>query len=407
VTELHEKYAPILHFNKDEHFYPMRADDMLHYSSLYTKGQSQPVVALGKLTPEKIVRHSRSSEVFLRSVEAGPMYGPDVIAEWGAGVLEMVYRWAAAKPKSLAQSFFRKAYTWFSPKTAEAAGQFWWNDLVAPVLEGALETASRSELPRLILPGTTQRNAVERYHSSFNGSPDYTYYYRQVQDGDFLCLQYWFFYSYNDWGQSFAGMNDHEGDWEGMMLFFRLDSSGRPQEPPAYVTYADHESRQTKPWGHPDTSHIGTHPVGFVAAGSHATYPAADTHTLMKLYNLVDYATGDGATIDHDDWVHRIDLDQVRWLGDYKGSWGTRFWLRTAEVRKVLGTMVASAPLLRPLLELSMPADEFELPGVSAPRGPVGPHRAQYALPAQWAGLGAMGRMDKATPDEGGKRGFG
>jgi hypothetical protein len=385
MTELHVKYAPILRFNKDERFFPMRVDDMLGYSSLYVKGKDKPVVPGGQLTPGELTRHGRSAEVFVRSVDAGPFSGREVVAEWGEATLEMVYRWAAAKPASLAESLARKAYSWFSPKTKDAAQMFWWNKLVSPVLEGAIKSAARDELPRLVLPQKTRRNAIEKYGASFKGSPAYTYYYRQVRDGDYVCLQYWFFYSYNDWGQGFAGMNDHEGDWEGMMLFFGLDSSGRPQEPPAYVTYADHESRQTKPWGHPDTTHIGTHPLGFVGAGSHATYPEAGVQPLMKLYNLFDYATGDGVTIDHDAWVHRLDLDSVRWLGDYQGSWGTRFWLRTAEARTVLGAMLATTPL-RPLLELAGPS-EIELPGVSAPRGPVGKHRPQYATPVEWAGV--------------------
>jgi len=33
--DLHVKYAPILRFNKNEKFYPMRVDDLLSYSSLY------------------------------------------------------------------------------------------------------------------------------------------------------------------------------------------------------------------------------------------------------------------------------------------------------------------------------------------------------------------------------------
>jgi hypothetical protein len=385
MTELHVKYAPILRFNKDEQFFPMRVDDMLQYSSLHVKGKDKPVVPGGQLTPGELTRHGRSAEVFVRSVDAGPLSGTDVVAEWGEAALEMVYRWATAKPAGLAESLARKAYSWFSPKTKNAAQMFWWNKLVSPVLEGAIKSASRDELPRLILPQETRRNAIEKYGSSYGRSPAYTYYYRQVKDGDYLCLQYWFFYSYNDWGQGFAGMNDHEGDWEGMILFFRLDGSGRPQEPPAYVTYADHESRQTKPWGHPDTTHVGTHPVGFVGAGSHATYPEAGVQPLMKLYNLFDYATGDGVAIDHDDWVHRLDLDSVRWLGDYKGSWGTRFWLRTTEARTVLKAMLATTPL-RPLLDLAGPS-EIELPGVSAPRGPVGKHRPQYATPLAWAGV--------------------
>ena len=385
MTELHVRYCPIMRFNKDEQFFPMRVDDMLAYSSLYVKGQDKPVVPRGQVTPSHLKEHGRSSEVFLRSVKAGPLSGQDVATEWGEGTLEMVYRWSAAKPTTLAERLARKAYSWFSPKTKGAAQLFWWNALVSHVLEGAVESVSGDELPRLVLPGETQRSAVEQYRSSLRRSPAYTYYYRQARDGDYLCLQYWFFYSYNDWGRSFAGMNDHEGDWEGMMLFFQLDRLGRPQEPPAYVTFADHESRQTKPWGHKDVTCIGTHPVGFVAAGSHATYPQAGTQPLMKLYNLFDYATGDGVTIDHDEWVHRLNLDSVGWLGDYKGSWGTRFWLPTAQAKTMLKVILAATPF-GSLVRLAAPS-EIELPGVSAPHGPVGPHRPQYANPVTWAGV--------------------
>ena len=384
MTELHVKYCPILRFNKDERFFPMRVDDMIGYSSLYLKGQDRPAVPGGQVTPGDLGRLG-SPEAFLRSVEAGPLSGQDVVAQWSKGALEMVYRWASARPASLAAHLARKIYRWFSPKTERAVQLFWWNGLVSHVLEGAVQGLSEGELPRLILPQETQHNAAGRYQSSFRGSPAYTYYYRQVEDGGYWCLQYWFFYSYNDWGRSFAGMNDHEGDWEGMMLFFELDGSGRPQEPPAYVTFADHESRQTKPWGHHDVTCIGTHPVGFVAAGSHATYPQAGVQPLMELYSLFDYATGDGVTIDHGQWVHRLNLDEEGWLGDYQGSWGTRFWLPTAQAKTLLQAILAATPF-RALAGLAVPS-EIELPGVSAPHGPVGPHRPQYANPVAWAGV--------------------
>jgi hypothetical protein len=170
-----------------------------------------------------------------------------------------------------------------------------------------------------------------------------------------------------------------------MMLFFRLDGSGHPKEPPAYVSFADHESRQTKLWEHEDVTRVGNHPVGFVAGGSHATYPEAGAHVLMKLYNLIDYASADGVTIDHDEWAHRIDLDGLGWLGEYGGSWGTRFWLPLVEAKTVLETILSATPASA-LFGLNVP-DEVELPGVSAPRGPVGPHRSQYANPAAWAGV--------------------
>ena len=386
MTELHEKYAPILRFNKNERFFPMRIDDMLAYSALYTKGRAEPIVPAGEVSPVDLRRRGRSADVFLRSVEAGPLLGKDVVSEWGDGALELIYRWSSAQHVSLTDRLARKAYEWLSSKTRDAAQMFWWNDLVSQVLEGNVESLSLSELPRLVLPSETHANALERYNASFRGLPDYTYYYRMVEDDDYLCLQYWFFYSYNDWGRSFAGMNDHEGDWECMMLFFERDAQGRPQEPPAYITFADHESRQTKPWGHGDVNCIGDHPVGFVAAGSHATYPEAGARVLMRMYSLIDYASGEGATIDHDDWVYRIDMDTLPWLGAYQGSFGTRFWLSLSQTKSML-QLVLGPTVVGRLLGLKVPS-EVELPGVSAPRGPVNPNRPQYAHPVAWAGVG-------------------
>lgn len=383
MTELHEKYAPILHFNKDERFFPMRVDDMLNYSSLHVKDQAKPLVPQGQLTVDQLVKHSRSSEVFLRSVEVGPLIGSDVVEEWGEGALEMVYRWAGETASSWTEDLARTAYSWFSPKTMVATQLFWWNGLISSVIMGAIKTASPDTLPRLTLPVETHNSAVERYSAK---KPGYTYYHRQVRDGKYVSLQYWFFYSYNDWGRAFAGMNDHEGDWESMHLFFRLDDQGRPQEPPAYVTYANHESRLTKPWDHKDITRIGTHPVGYVAAGSHATYPEQTTYSLLEAYGLVDYATGDGKTIDHDQWVHRVNLDDVPWLGDYQGSWGTRFWLSPAAAKTLLQIAFGATPIGGLIGLLSKPQD-IELPGVSAPHGPVGKERPQYANPVAWAGI--------------------
>lgn len=363
----------------------MRADDMLTYSSLYAKGQSNPIVPQGQVSVDQLVRHSRTSDVFVRSVETGPLQGKDVVSEWSEGALEMVLRWAGESATNWTEDFARKAYSWFSPKTRAATQLFWWNGLLNTLIWGTVKSVSPNELPRLTLPAPTRANAIDRYQANASG---HTYYYRHVRDGNYLSLQYWFFYSYNDWGRGYMGLNDHEGDWESMHLFFRLDSQGRPQEPPAYITCANHESRLTKPWDHPDITRIGTHPVGYVAAGSHATYPEQTTYNLLDLYGLVDYATGDGDTIGHDDWVHRINLDDVAWLGDYRGSWGTRFWLSTSTAKSLLQVALGATPL-GGLIGLASTPQEIELPGVSAPHGPVGKERPQYANPVAWAGVPA------------------
>jgi hypothetical protein len=47
-----------------------------------------------------------------------------------------------------------------------------------------------------------------------SGGPAPTYYVRAARDAGYVALQYWFFYAMNDWRSTFAGVNDHEADWE-------------------------------------------------------------------------------------------------------------------------------------------------------------------------------------------------
>lgn len=385
MTELHQKYAPILRFDQRERFFPMRVDELLSYSSLYVKDRDEPLVRRSEVTPGDLMEHRHSPEVFLRSVAVGPLSGAEIAAAWGEGTLEMVYRWATQTTIGWSQELLHKAYSWFNAKTVKSAQMFWWHHLILGAVRGTLDSVSSEKLPRLTLPAEIHDNAVEQYELSRKTSPGYTYYYREVPDGDFLCLQYWFFYGYNDWGLSFAGLNDHEGDWESMYLFFRLDPQGRPQEPPSHITFAYHESRQTKVWDDAEITRIGTHPVGYAGAGSHATYPQATIYPLLKRYGLLDYAPGDGVTIDHDEWMHRINLDEVPWLSGYQGSWGTRYWLSDNTAMSMLQMALAAIPISG-VTGLSVP-NEIELPGVSAPHGPVSNHRLQTAHPVEWAGV--------------------
>ena len=46
-----------------------------------------------------------------------------------------------------------------------------------------------------------------------------TYYGRVIRDGGWTVLHYMFFYAMNDWRSAFGGVNDHEGDWEQIMVF--------------------------------------------------------------------------------------------------------------------------------------------------------------------------------------------
>jgi hypothetical protein len=88
----------------------------------------------------------------------------------------------------------------------------------------------------------------------------YTVYCRVTKDSTSTVVQYWFFYAYNN-----APLNDHEGDWEMMELV--LDTAQNP----TWVAYSQHLKGQRASWG--DVEKIdSTHPVVYVARGSHANY---------------------------------------------------------------------------------------------------------------------------------------
>ena len=376
--ELHKKYAPIMRFAQGERFFPMAVDDFLSYSALYAKGREQPVVPRGQVTLDDLVGRGNAQETFLRSVATGPLDGVEVASQWGLEAIRLLYEYSQNPLVTWSEAWARSAYDWFSEKTKAATQLFWWNKLLLPKAHEDKKRGVREELPRFVLPSKVRQSAVENYEASQGRQRNYTYYYRMLEQAGYLDLQYWFFYPYNDWASGFNGFNDHEGDWEGFHLFFKLDGR-RPVEPPAYVCYLGHYSRITKPWDHPEVEKVGTHPVVYVAAGSHASYPEARQYPLVALYDLIDYATGDAFTLDHDGWRRRINLETLPWLTTYTGSWGTRYWLSLAWVGKTLGSLVPSA------------SGELALPGVSAPRGPrfddQGDERATWRNPVAFAGL--------------------
>ena len=84
---------------------------------------------------------------------------------------------------------------------------------------------------------------------------------RHTQPDD-VALQYWFCYYFDDWA------NIHEGDWESVTIF--LQRSGATWTPLG-ATYSVHENGVRRRW--PDIERAeDTHPVVYVASGSHASY---------------------------------------------------------------------------------------------------------------------------------------
>ena len=82
-----------------------------------------------------------------------------------------------------------------------------------------------SLLLRGSVPGGVAAAAADLYERRMN-SERCAYYGRVVRDGGYVVLQYWFFYAMNDWRTTFSGVNDHEGDWEAVVVYLAETADG-------------------------------------------------------------------------------------------------------------------------------------------------------------------------------------
>ncbi|HBH46801.1 MAG: hypothetical protein A2445_00310 [Candidatus Jacksonbacteria bacterium RIFOXYC2_FULL_44_29] len=158
--------------------------------------------------------------------------------------------------------------------------------------------------------------------------------YDAVHDKEYIVLQYWFFYVFNDWlervGPTARAINNHEGDWELIMVF--LDKlTGQPE----YVSYSAHHNDGSKSgfdlkkydvvrreWSQINKT-SDARPIVYVALGSHANYPIAGDHRFLAFF--VDKTSGDtekiiGISSSDRTWAKFI-LNNQHWL-DYAGQWG-------------------------------------------------------------------------------------
>ncbi len=193
----------------------MAVDDFVSYCTLRARGSTSPLIEQGKVTTELVARaHQRRADLYLQSVPDS-LAEQDIVTRWGRDVAAALVD-VRSKASNWQIELAKVAYRWFNPKTQEATKLFWWNDLVRPLVGAGRRSAK--DLPRLDLPPEIRQADLENYEASQPRQPSYTYYYGAIRDRQYTTLQYSFSYGYNDWATSFDGMNDHEGDWEGMYL---------------------------------------------------------------------------------------------------------------------------------------------------------------------------------------------
>ena len=83
-----------------------------------------------------------------------------------------------------------------------------------------------------------------------------------------LAVQYWFFYTFNDF------TNKHEGDWEMAQVDFDAATPLQALKTGPYqVDYAQHAGGERAAWdGDPKLTKDGTHPLEYIATGAHAGF---------------------------------------------------------------------------------------------------------------------------------------
>jgi len=102
--------------------------------------------------------------------------------------------------------------------------------------------------------------------------------------GTARCLvRYWLFYSFDDWrSRGKLLWEAHEGDWENVAVALDADAN------PIFAAYSQHCSGTVRAWS--KVSRQQTHPIDYVALGSHANYftqASSPTQFLRCVYKNV------------------------------------------------------------------------------------------------------------------------
>jgi len=153
--------------------------------------------------------------------------------------------------------------------------------------------------------------AIAADYASKSNSLGYFVYVHVTNSSSMTIIQYWLFYAYNN-----GLLNNHQGDLEVVEIF--LDSSGTPFR----AVYSQHGAGENAAWS--DVEKTDTHPVVYVALGSHANY-FRPYQGRIGIEN--DLVSNDGPTLASSD-LSLIILGEKgshppdqSWL-DYRGRWG-------------------------------------------------------------------------------------
>ncbi|CAN5765069.1 hypothetical protein BH10CHL1_BH10CHL1_40860 [soil metagenome] len=394
--ELLRRFEPILRFTRGEPFFPMDIEPYVRVSSLWAQRPDEPAQRLvnkGELTLERLATPYPDEFGTIHFLKAAEPLLPTEMANYN---LHQFYK-------------SQSAYNIFHPTRGRLARVGYAARFIDAIFSITLLARGR-------VPGDLAAGAALLYQRMREKQEAYTYHGRVLRDNGWTVLQYWFFYSFDNWRSGFFGANDHEADWE-MISIYLAESEITGEITPAWVAYAAHDYHGDdlrRRWDDPELEILDDHPVVYVGAGSHASYYSSgeyiteialpflsplvrlvdevqkfwrdrlrqyqsdDTQTESQQFSnifripFVDYARGDGLSIgpgQEKTWsTPRLLNPPPRWINLYHGLWG----------------LYAHDPML----------------GEDAPAGPMfnrdGSARRAWYDPVGWAGLDKVAPPDEA-----------
>ncbi|MCC6174664.1 MAG: NPP1 family protein [Chloroflexi bacterium] len=343
--ELLRRFEPIVCFTRGEEFLPTDTDWYVRQSSLWVShddGRRELLVEEASLDLDRLAqqRPAQPGDV-LYMMFSDPLN----LAELSAFIVRENVRRLRDRQHGFHADVARLARVGYASRLLDALFS------VTLLLRGRV-------------PGDAAAAALLTCRNRPHPNRHHTYYGRVVREHGWIALQYWFFYPFNNWRSGFYGANDHEADWESIVVYLYERANG--EVAPAWVAYGSHDfagDDLRRAWDDTaEVERVGDHPVVYAAAGSHAAYFQAGEYVaevdVPYLYPLarwsgrlaqfwsrslgqtilplglrpdmfrvpfVDYARGDGVTIGPDqrrEWTPIL-LDPVpRWVSQYRGLWG-------------------------------------------------------------------------------------
>jgi hypothetical protein len=335
--DLLRAYEPIVRYNFGELFYPTHVDGYLSACDLLvgtSERDREVIVPVGELTADRLAEATaRPGEtLYLRLVQQ-PL-SPIELARWRVRPGREIFH---------------------APGRLARVGLF------ARLVDAGF---SASLLLRGTVPGGTAGAAQIKYAAARERDPRYVYFGHVVRADGWIVLQYLYFYFMNDYRSTFQGANDHEADWEQVLVY--LDDA--PTGPrPVWIAAAAHDyvgDELRRRWDDRTLEKSGDHPIVNAGAGSHASYfeqgeylteiplpgfrrvrgvldgirsfwrealrqpdpgdlAASLEHALSVPF--VDYARGDGMVIGHGAqaaWTPEVIDDRTPWVDGYRGLFG-------------------------------------------------------------------------------------